>query len=104
MENTKHTDGPWDLFQKHTPDDGTGYGFFYHKIIAGTGCSTGGFTLSGIISPSDAALIKAAPELLEALELALEYIQSCPDQLSASGQVAREAARAAIAKAKGDEA
>lgn len=55
--------------------------------------------LSGFCSEADARLIAAAPDLLEALEDALEYMTDHWDEYDDCGKVAK--ARAAIAKARG---
>lgn len=66
MTETKFTPGPWRLTTVHTPFDE--YANWYHRIEAGEGWSGNGFTTGGIISPADAHLIAAAPELYAALE------------------------------------
>lgn len=50
---------------------------------------------------ANAALIAAAPELLEALEDMTDYVDRCM-QLGSRGQKVMTAARAAIARAKGE--
>ena len=88
MTDTKHTPGPWVVTQdnKGSLDDyciGTG-----QRIDEVATCSK-----------RDAHLIAAAPDLLESLELALEYMgyhngeYDCQDKL--------DLINAAIAKAKG---
>lgn len=90
---SKHTPGPW--IQAETP---SGKG----KVINGSGFSVcsmqGGAYCQQII---DARLIAAAPDLLEALEGLME--------IESRGRVMPigkewDAARAAIAKAKGEQA
>lgn len=56
-----HAQAPWRLTQEDTPE--SDYGYWYHSIDAGTGCSYGGFCLSGIVGPQDAHLLAAAPDM-----------------------------------------
>ena len=108
---TKHTPGPW----RYQPgrDSRPPY------VIRG---SEGGFVVVGMTADrqeADAALIAAAPELLEALEkraqadaayaqLALSDVDPDPherllQQIEDAEDAAKDAARAAIAKAKGEQ-
>lgn len=90
-DQTAHTPGPWWLRQDHTPADP--YGHYHHTIEAGHGYSGNGFNLGGIVSPADARLIAAAPDLLEALR----WIAECA-AADGNADIEREAL-AAIAKA-----
>jgi hypothetical protein len=54
------------------------------------------------LSESDAYLIAAAPEMLEALEVLCNFKRDCPCELSNEELAAWDKARAAIAKAKGE--
>lgn len=104
MGGVKHTAGPW-VAAPYSSMVGA-------PVVASPSgrpvCSVTYFALGDgfeghdEVSAANARLIAAAPDLLEALELALEYFNSAQAQLSASGQVARDAARAAIAKATGE--
>jgi len=82
------------LVQEHTPADD--YGFWYHQISAGDGFSKDGFTLSGIVSPADARLIAAAPDLLRVAELLVDWLDE-----EEGAHALCDTARAAIAKARG---
>lgn len=104
----KHTPGPWVV------DIGSYIGCtdeHYHSITAGCGYHVGnqddGFELSGCMSAANAHLIAAAPELLEALSDALidfDNWAAHEDNHPHEHLVAwAEKARAAIAKAKGEE-
>lgn len=100
--STKHTPGPWRVSDDdqdfvHCATD------HYHQISAGKGYYGGepntGFGLQGFLSLSDARLISAAPELLDALEEVMDEI---------SGRIELEAGTrfrvcAAIRKALGEE-
>lgn len=96
MGGVKHTAGPWELIEFGGPQIG--------NPETGEAICTMWGSRNDPKDPieANARLIAAAPELLEALRLALEYFNSAQAQLSASGQVARDAARAAIAKATGE--
>jgi hypothetical protein len=65
-----HTPGPWEL---PVMEGLTDRGDNYRYLIAGKGYyeseTGGGFCLSGFMSDSDANLIVAAPDLLDALKL-----------------------------------
>jgi hypothetical protein len=66
--------------------------------------TTDGFNIAGFLSPADAHLIRAAPDLLHALSDALEIFEmtdACNDPPS-DAWAWTYAARAAIAKAKGE--
>ena len=113
MSDTKFTPGPWrvsDVDHEGIADDS------YHFIAAGKECHgngpDGGFEIAGCMSTSDARLIAAAPELFEALR---EFIRIqdayanaiyCEDAEEADKAMEslRKSARAAIAKATGEQA
>ncbi len=72
-----------------------------------------GFSLQGFMSPSDAALIAAAPELYAALEQAVAHIEQVHKPLTRDDAILSEvshggayfdvaAARAALAKVRGE--
>lgn len=96
----KFTEGPW----IHSKDDE-----HYHSVAAGCGYHVNsdddGFEIAGCISKANAMLIAAAPDLLEALILLDEAFCS-DDYGTAGGRLAGRkaliAARAAIAKARGE--
>ena len=101
MKNeTKHTPGPWRI------EDGEegGYRIHYSGLVSNGASVVVGQLISGYTpSLEDARLIAAAPELLAALENALEDMRkhyAClPDD---PGTDEMRQARAAIAKAKGE--
>lgn len=105
MSSAKHTPGPWRL---DDPIHGDVLGDGYHAIDAGAGIGPGrGFGLCGFMSPADARLIAAAPELLEALygvEIRLSALESIGIELDNDQEVILREARAAIAKATGSAA
>ncbi len=92
---TKFTPGPWRATTE-APDES---GLPYAVIKAGgerRGFVAGGsFSISGVVSAPDAALIAAAPELY----VALEGIITC---LEGGFQIPRQAAYQALAKARGE--
>lgn len=92
MTQAKHTPGPGRLIPRNE--------YFRVDVQSGDKC---GFTVKGLSKArEDAALISAAPDLLEALE---SLIQACLDDTGYVPGIAGEErkARAAIAKAKGAE-
>ncbi|MFU2053310.1 hypothetical protein [Bordetella hinzii] len=113
---TKHTPGPWKVFDSMVygdtygidGEDGTAVVYYGYRD-----------TKNGIPKKADARLIAAAPELLEALEKRAQadaaYAQLAmsdvtPDtheqllqQIEDAEEAAKDAARAAIAKAKGEQ-
>ncbi len=104
---SKHTPGPW-TWRNEPFDDGTpffvitaGIGFFgSHSTLPS------GFCASGIMSEANARLIASAPELLAALEAMMQGAEWAPSGdntrfVSPASDVAK-AARAAIAKVKGE--
>jgi len=72
-----HTKGPWEVSDdRHKGLADT----TYHFIRAGDGIcadSYKGFEIAGCMSAEDARLIAAAPEMLEALKLAMEIGDGC---------------------------
>lgn len=93
---SEHTPGPWRAYEPDylkTTDRELGPYFF---IEAGDAAlSLGGFHLAGYLTPADAHLIAAAPELLAALiAMDAEFLARDDDPVKAR-------ARAAIAKATG---
>lgn len=97
---TSHAPGPWRQYQS-----GAGIDPCYRNIDAGAGFFEPGrsFGLSGFMTPADAALIAAAPDLLNALHAVANALEWHENQTVEPGQEsgALDLARAAIAKAEG---
>lgn len=91
MSDAKHTRGPWGVKP-------VGYGVSIEPDLAWVGY---GSAHDKDIHDANARLIAAAPELLEALELADECGQATG--ADSSYPEAWESIRAAIAKAKGEQ-
>ena len=99
---TLHTLGPW-FIERRTNDDGT----THHSIPASDGHGWSGdryMSVSGCIDEHDARLIACAPELLEALIMCCQSMSSVLPDFNPFDQAAYDKARAAIAKATGEEA
>ncbi|MNQ14500.1 hypothetical protein D3C85_274540 [compost metagenome] len=103
-----YTKGPWRLDEGFiNPEilDDT-----YHAIMAGAGFlgdekNPAGFELTGCISTADARLISCAPELLEALEIALGSIKEiCHERAIPVPTSTVRRCLEVIAKAKGEQA
>jgi len=94
---SKHTPGPWN----YTMDKDRGWDFKLTadhgktEIVSGCGCCDSPW----VSCEADARLIAAAPELLEALELIVSFIDAGQGTWTIEDQ---NKARAAIAKAKGE--
>lgn len=97
---TEHTPGPWEAY-KTSPTDSHGWG-----VAAGSrGCIT-----CSVAHEADARLIAAAPDLLAALEAWGQAVTSAdgrlltffPGIVENAVAEAHDAARAAIAKARGE--
>lgn len=96
MSTAVHTPGPWHAYQ--CPDEGGEYAIRAQNGIC-VALSIGGTKSEA----SNARLIAAAPELLEALELVVEHWTK---QFERGGHLApewRKKARSAIAKATGEQ-
>ena len=102
---TKHTPGPW--VAQPTVDStchnifGTSKNQEYH-----IGTLQGGSRADVQIAKANARLIAAAPELLEALQYCLEAANAYEAKALYSGnlhEIVQEKARAAIAKARGQQ-
>lgn len=87
MKNTKHTQGPWKVLKKLNC---TGY----DQIVSEKNPNV---VVANDLYAKDAALIAAAPDMIEALETALPHIKG-----SFAGMKAMELVVAAIQKAKGE--
>jgi hypothetical protein len=95
MNNTLHTPGPW----THTPSrEHSNPDTTRRDIVAES--QFGPAFIAGDVSQSDAHLISAAPDLLSAL-IELERVESSPHSETVR-YLARENAREAIRKAKGE--
>lgn len=94
---SKHTPGPWN----YTMDKERGWDFKLTAdhgktaIVSGCGCCDSPW----VSCEADARLIAAAPELLEALELVVSFVDAGQGTWTVEEQ---NKARAAIAKAKGE--
>ena len=96
-----HTPGPWAIDYELPPSS--------RSVIARVGCSGLGIPISGKTDgPHDvkedepnARLIAAAPDLLEACELARKSICGELDELDPENRIVLPALKAAIAKARG---
>lgn len=100
MSELKHTPGPWEVFenddelmviQSGSLESGAGW-IGYMKVAS---------ELQGV---DDASLISAAPELLEALQAALEWIDAVPGDtpLPAMPGFDRDWVNEVISKATGE--
>ena len=94
----KHTDGPWVALERYTNRQaisiGRKIGSMSHEIFA---------EAHGHNCEANARLIASAPELLEALELALATIHRLkPPNPYDSTQGTRDVIEAALTKAKGE--
>jgi hypothetical protein len=90
MSAPKHTPGPWKI------------GAYESGQMAVDGAN--GEEVTGFISPEDACLIAAAPELLEALLMMTEGTHADGGQITMPRTGAVRAAFDAIAKATGEKA
>lgn len=109
MSEAKHTPGPWGVRKWHNPMRITGN---VHKVTDSEGypCAfvpAWDAPLEGQIdgteeAKANARLIAAAPYLLEALERCLNFIENTEGEMGETLSCG-EYARAAIAKAKGEE-
>lgn len=96
---TKHTPGPWVLEDNPTVNGQQVASFEKSGVMAGNRC------LQVIVrsnNAADASLIAAAPEMLEALQRLVE-IEDGPGMAVIGWCDALDAARAAIAKATGEQ-
>ncbi len=103
-----HTPGPWKL----DPPDFHVAEERYHQVRAGRGYNVGsaideesGFSISGWMKKSDALLITAAPDLLEAAETAYAVMTNPDHDIYADEHKIEHAIlrlKVAIAKAKGE--
>ena len=105
---SKHTPGPW-FIERRTNDGGT----THHSITASEGIGWANdryMSVSGCIDEHDARLIAAAPELLEACSAMIEWDDRENDfavdfyKRMELCVLAFQKARAAIAKATGEQA
>ena len=106
MSETKHTPGPWEWhMQQFDSDDGR---IEWRPMITGADQSdVAEVPWQGDTGKPDAALIAAAPDLLAACEAMLDRFGGtasahAPTLGRDRDAAARSAARAAIAKAKGE--
>lgn len=90
----RYTAGPWECVRRISPSP-----YDYHIFQKGGGHIVTIFDEGGgNVDRANAALISAAPELLEALEWAVDQID---DSLDPDHRAAVDGCRAAIAKARG---
>lgn len=92
MKTPKHTKGPWVCVPKDGSDGWTG---IYKEDKEGREL------LADVHLEANAHLITTAPEMLEALELALNCLENLPAKCTAE-RYAIEKLKAAIKKARGE--
>lgn len=105
---SKHTPGPWSVPHSADEESGCSCGYVFSESQRGFGAVAtvpfGGEDENYPLAKANAKLIAAAPDLLEALQPFLDFADR---ELDLHGDVIPEsiieAARAAIAKAKGEE-
>lgn len=94
MTNAKHTPGPWEIF----PTDNL-------KVVTRSGRGTDVIEIAQCYhynGEANARLIAAAPELLQALKVALAQVNSALDvTFTNEGYTTAKVIRAAIAEAEG---
>ena len=96
MSESKHTPGPWEAIHYAGTDA-------YSDVVAGRVALVDGSHSNPLLSPEDARLIAAAPDLLEALEDCMALLLSENAwQVGDARRIAAINARAAILKAKGE--
>jgi len=107
---TKHTPGPWILDKEYNVKDRQdrmiviGSGIFGHDVkSAAFPASSGQFVADDDGGESNAALIAAAPDLLEALKECLTVVRIQNGNLHADTNEIQARAEAAIAKAEGQQ-
>lgn len=112
MTTTQHTLGPWLITNGHIENGEWVIGIASEKqdgtlaLVIGSKARPG-YTQESIEATSNACLIAAAPELLEALEgmfedfITIHEMQNKPDYIAKAVAERKEKARAAIAKARG---
>jgi hypothetical protein len=107
--NTKHTPGPWRISNGNFANLIEGYSGRHHgewddgfrAVASAQHCEpTGNYVNERENAEANARLIAAAPELLEACSLLLEALRSS-NVSNGLIRSAEDAARAAIAKARG---
>lgn len=89
MSETKHTPGPWHVYK--------GHGLYVDSSSAGSVCKVAEKRASEQ-QVANAHLIAAAPDMLEALIIALPWLS----ENEVPSLVAKKIAEAAIRKAKGE--
>lgn len=110
---SKHSPGPWTIgkvshAEQHVDIDSLNHDPFVGcdewRTMARTYGTEGEEEIGSIVMLANARLIAAAPELLEALKLALEYWRHRQQRYKNRSPVWVQAARAAITKATGEQA
>jgi hypothetical protein len=99
-DKTEFTPGPWRKDKETFAGGCDVIEDTYHIIEAGNGHADDGFSLSGYMSIADCALIAAAPELYAALDRMTSLLNRVGDSRKDAEII--EAARAALAKARGE--
>lgn len=94
MSKFKHTPGPWHVDPSWGPSE-------EHPEWAAINIGESWRSASGHIGSANARLIAAAPDMLHALNLALEYWQDRQQRYKNRAPVWVQEARDAIAKATG---
>ena len=106
MTTTKHTPGPWECYIPSigvNPNDTDDKGNYYWQIEPQTITFDEQYLcIAGWMSEANARLIAAAPEMFEALEFFVERFSPVEHELIFSKRHALQKARAAIAKATGE--
>ena len=94
---SRHTPGPWEINERHG-------GVIYIEGVGNTVaiCHDDGFDIDHAEAEANARLIAAAPQVLEALELADELIDQLIIDNTDNYVEERAKIRAAIAAAKGE--